>query len=140
MDKTGDNQSLRGFTLVEIMIVLSVIIILAGIAIPNVLRARMNANESIAQSTLKTMSGGFENYAATNQGNYPTAMADLTGSAPPFLNEDYTASITAGYSFACGSMTVLGYSCTATPQNCGITGSKTFTITQGGIMTSADCT
>ncbi len=129
----------RGFTLVEIMIVVAIVALLAAIAIPNLLRARVNANESNAQATLRTISTACESYAAANNGNYPTSIATLTGANPPYLNEDYTASARQGYAFACGTLAATGYSCTATPTTCNTTGTRTFTITTGGVLTSAAC-
>ncbi|MFH1338437.1 MAG: prepilin-type N-terminal cleavage/methylation domain-containing protein [Candidatus Omnitrophota bacterium] len=129
----------KGFTLVEIMIVVAIIALLAAIAIPNLLRARVNANESNAQATLRTISTGAESYAAANNGNYPTAITVLTGAVPPYLNEDYTAAARQGYNYACGTMSASAYSCTATPVTCNTTGTKTYTITTGGVLTSAAC-
>jgi prepilin-type N-terminal cleavage/methylation domain-containing protein len=129
----------RGFTLVEIMIVVAIIALLAAIAIPNLLRARINANESNAQATLRTISTACESYAAANNGNYPTSISVLTGATPPYLNEDYTAGPRQGYNFACPTMSISGYTCTATPVTCGSTGTKTYTISTGGVLTSADC-
>jgi prepilin-type N-terminal cleavage/methylation domain-containing protein len=130
----------RGFTLVEVMIVVAIIALLAAIAIPNLLRARVNANEANAQATLRTISTAAESYASANDGNYPANIAALTGATPPYLNEDYTAAASQGYSFACGTMAASGYSCTATPVTCGTTGTTTYTITTGGVLTSAACT
>ena len=48
----------HGFTLVEIMIVVAIISLLAAIAIPNLLRARHNANEAAAIAALRTISTG----------------------------------------------------------------------------------
>jgi type IV pilus assembly protein PilA len=135
---SSDNN--QGFTLVEIMVIISIIIILTSIAIPNLLRTRLTANESAAQIILKTISTACENYAAANGGSYPTAISDLTETIPPYLNEDYTAAPQKGYEFACNIMTIAGYSCAATPTTCNRTGSKTFTIATGGVLSSVDCT
>ena len=131
----------KGFTLVEIMIVVAIVALLAAIAIPNLLRARLTGNESHAQATLRTISTACETYANNNNGNYPAAVADLIPPAatPPYMNEDYTASPRQGYNFACGTMGISGYSCTATPITCGTTGTRTYTITTGGVLSSVAC-
>ncbi len=52
----------KGFTLTEIMIVVAIIALLLGIAIPNVLRARLDANERYAISNLQTISVAAQTY------------------------------------------------------------------------------
>ena len=124
----------KGFTLVEIMIVVAIIALLAAIAIPNLLRARVNANEANAQAVLKTIATAAESFGAANNGLYPDVMTDLTGATPPYLNENYTGN-RQGYTFACtfnadGS----GYSCTAIPVTLNTTGTRSFTICTGAIL------
>ncbi len=129
----------RGFTLVEIMIVVAIIALLAAIAIPNLLRARVNANESAAQATLKTIATACESFASANNGNYPTAITDLTGATPPYLNEDYTATNPQGYTYTFTS-DATGYTATGDATNCGSTGTRDFSITTGAVFgTPAAC-
>src|SRR5271154_5453301 len=104
----------QGFTLVEIMIVVAIIALLAAIAIPNLLRARMTSNDALAKATLRAISTAAESYGTSNNGNYPGAEASLTGATPPYLNEAYCAisqangSGLAGYTYVCG-MANTGY-------------------------------
>ena len=58
----------KGFSLIELLIVVAIILIIAAIAIPNLLRARMAANESSAVASIRTVNTAMITYTAT----YPT--------------------------------------------------------------------
>jgi prepilin-type N-terminal cleavage/methylation domain-containing protein len=132
----------KGFTLVEIMVVVAIIAILASLAIPALLRPRVTANEAAAQVTLKTLSTGCETFASANtNGAYPTAMTDLTApvARPPYLNLNYAdGTVRQGYRVT-PTLTATTYQFVATPATCGSTGTKTYTIVQGGQLTEAAC-
>lgn len=71
----------KAFTLLEILIVTTIIGLLAAIGIPNLLRSKMSANEAAAQATLKTISTACEIFVLVNLGAYPTAETDLLNAA-----------------------------------------------------------
>ncbi len=123
----------KAFSLVEIMIVVAIIALLAAIAIPNLLRAKISANDSLAKSTLRTLSTASETYATTNNGTYPGAIASLTTATPPYVNKNYCGETVSGYAYTCTFGTA-SYSFTATPTTVGTSGTKAFTVTTGGIL------
>ncbi|HZU29752.1 MAG TPA: prepilin-type N-terminal cleavage/methylation domain-containing protein [Candidatus Angelobacter sp.] len=58
----------KGFSLIELLIVVAIILIIAAIAIPNLLRSKMSANDSAAASSIRTINTSEVTY----QTNYPT--------------------------------------------------------------------
>ena len=73
----------RGFSLIELLIVVAIILIIAAIAIPNLMRARMSANDSSAAASIRMINSAEYAYnAAYPQIGYPLALTTLGGAAP----------------------------------------------------------
>jgi prepilin-type N-terminal cleavage/methylation domain-containing protein len=80
----------KGFSLIELLIVVAIILIIAAIAIPNLLRARISANEASAVSSLRTYNTACITYNST-YGYYPPLASDLgpsNGSIPTSTSAD----------------------------------------------------
>ena len=67
----------RGFSLIELLIVVAIILVIAAIAIPNLLRARIAANEASAASSLRTIGTANLVYSSTFGVGYAEELADL---------------------------------------------------------------
>jgi prepilin-type N-terminal cleavage/methylation domain-containing protein len=68
----------KGFSLIELLIVVAIILIIAAIAIPNLIRAKMNANQSASVGSLRTLTTSQESYASFYLANgYADTLAKL---------------------------------------------------------------
>ena len=123
----------KGFTLVEIMIVVAIIALLAAIAIPNLLRAKISANDALAKGKLRTLSMASETFATTNSGNYPLQITSLTGATPPYMSQNPCGQTMSGYTYTC-TFAAGSYTFVATPVTAGTSGTATYTITTGGVL------
>ncbi|HNQ51093.1 MAG TPA: prepilin-type N-terminal cleavage/methylation domain-containing protein [Candidatus Omnitrophota bacterium] len=139
----------KGFTLPEIMIVVAIIALLAAIAVPNLLRARVTSNEGAAIATMKAISSAAHIFRTSNSG-YPALLSELyVNQTPPYIDSVLATGTKQGYAFAFagtdddGFGNFQSFTVTATPVNPGVTGYRYFFVDTTGVIrfnTAGDAT
>jgi type IV pilus assembly protein PilA len=139
----------KGFSLIELLIVVAIILIIAAVAIPNLLRSRIAANESSAVASVRSISTAEQAYAAAypTQGFAPT-LSSLGGTSPCaptstsacLIDDTLSTGTKSGYSFAAagGDPSAQGanttYAVGAAPVTYNQTGVRMFCAIQDGVV------
>jgi len=151
MRVAGRRRSTRksGFSLIELLIVVAIILVIAAIAIPNFLKAKMKANEASAVASLRVIVTAQATYQSTWGRGFAPDLASLgpppAGTSPSASTADLIDSVLAnkiksGYSFvytavdADGNGQMDGYTVNANPISPGQTGDKYFYVDQVGVV------
>ena len=143
----GRTEKQRGFSLIELLIVVAVILIIAAIAIPNFIRSRMRANETAAVQNLRNITTANTVYLITYGVGFTDSLAKLGGnavivdsSAAGLIDSVLSSGLKTGYTYtytvlltdAAGQ--VVSYSITAEPTTVGATGDRYFYTDQTCII------
>jgi type IV pilus assembly protein PilA len=120
----------KGFSLIELLIVVAIILIIAAIAIPNLLRSKIAANQASAVGSLRTLNTSCIAFS-TSYGQFPAALTNLgpvaSGSTASSTSADLIDSVlSAG--------TKSGYTITATPITAATTGQNMYFTDQSGVI------
>ena len=120
-----------GFSLIELLVVIAIILIIVAIAVPNLMRSQMAANEASAASSVRTVvsmetqykinSGSYGTLAELNTANLIDAALGVTG-------------VKSGYNFASAGILMDAFQITAVPSSPGNSGVRAFCADQNSIV------
>jgi prepilin-type N-terminal cleavage/methylation domain-containing protein len=130
----------NGFSLIELLIVVAVILIIAAVAVPAFIRSEIAANEASAVASLRDINTGEVTYNNTYPGTYATLAQLGPGGATcgtpsatndclidnTLANASSAATAKSGYYFTIGGDLVTGYTSLAQPSGLNTTGTRTF--------------
>ena len=150
------NRKQKGFSLIELLIVVAIILIIAAIAIPNLLRARMAANQSSAVGSIRTLTTSNITYSSTWGNGFAPTLATLggapggaatcnaallvdqvlaaTGQKSGYKLSYNVGSLNAAAAATCGAAGGNTFAFTAIPINLGSTGQTAYCSAEDGVV------
>ena len=130
-------QHKAGFTLIELMLVVTIIAILLGIAVPNMLRSKAQANETSAIGDLRVIAAGQISYQSEKYtyGDWDALTSETDGDGTGFLTKGWVEGRQkAGYIFNMPLVNNMTFVCFAAPVAAGNTGVNYFRVDPTGII------